>query len=151
MSFLAEHYDGELTISRDDTPRHMDHLERNRLTKALAIVAAAQEIPRRLGADASGEELAADKRRCRRVSHALGQCVKAWGGTTKIPANKDEVLREAAQLNWATWQADLELYLNSRIRYVATWQVKTGGDQSWAKKAVVRLQNELRWVQYALR
>ena len=151
MSFLAAHYDAELAVSQDDTTRHMEHLERVRLVKALAVVTAAQEIPRRLGADASGEELAADKRRCRRVAHALNQCLTAWGGSTKIPANKDEVLREAAQLQWDKWWADLDLHLQARIRYIATWQAKCNGNLVWSKKAVVKYQNEQRWVQYALR
>lgn len=148
MSFITQYYDPALEISRRDTAEGITLAERERLTRMLAVAEAAAAIPRRLGAEASGEELAADKKRAKRMAHALQQSLKAWGGPLR---DKPEVAQEAAQLRWDVWWADHQVMLANRVRYVVTWCTKAGGDERWTKSAVVKLQNEQRWIEYALR
>lgn len=151
MSFTAQYYDAGLEISEGLTTRNLTRQEQERVTFNLAVAVAAQNIPRRVGAEATGEELAQDKRKAKRVSYALTQCLKAWGGPVRLAGREDEINREAAQLVWDKWWADLQVELNNKMRLIVTWQMKTNGDPVWMRRAVVRLQNEQRWVQYALR
>jgi hypothetical protein len=109
-------------------------------------------MPRRLGGDATSEDLALDKKRVKRVLHVLSQSLKAWDAADRIAQIDltDELRREGAQLNWAQFAADYRAYLEGRIKYVATWSTQTGHTE-WGKKAVVRLNNERSWLEYAMR
>lgn len=146
-AYLTQYYDPALKLPDDETVAHMEGQERARLAELLAIAEAAGSIPRRLGAEASSEELATDRRRCRRIAHAARQCLKDWGNPVPAPG---DVSRRAAQVVWDNWWADHSTWLVNRIRYIATWSMN-GGDEIWAKSAVVKLNNEANWISYALR
>jgi hypothetical protein len=146
LSFLLVHYDAELAVGREQAET-IAKQERERLTQALLLVQAVTQIPRRIGSEASGADLAADKRRARRVAFALKQSLEAWGGPT---AGKWDLSQEAAQLDWDSWLGEHKVKLNNRITYVSTWGVKRNHER-WAKSAVVKLNNEARWLAYALR
>lgn len=150
-SFIAEYLDTALHIKEGETKTMHERVERERLTAAIAIARAAQDIPRRLGEDATETELAADKRTAKRIAYALDQCLKAWGGPVMLTMKKEEIQRQGAQVDWNVWWADQQAYINQRMRYVVTWQHKHAGDLRWTKSSVVRFRNELRWVQHALR
>lgn len=147
-AFLSQYLDPELKVDANLYAEQIANEEIARLNKLLAVSQTCVTIPRRLGGDATDDELAADKKRCKRIAHVAEQCIISWGG--KVKPNGD-VAREAAQVNWSRWWEDHQVILNNRLRYVATWAVKTEGDQKWAKGAIVKLMNELRWLQYALR
>lgn len=146
MSMLAGLYDPEVDIATGETKATITKAEVDRLNRLLSIAATAQELPRRLGADASDEELAADVTRCKRVGHVASQLLAAWGGK-KTPVN---VKQEAATVLWGIWWADHNIWLRNRKVYIASWAM-SGGDERWAKTAIVRLTNEERWLEYALR
>jgi hypothetical protein len=67
----------------------------------------------------------------------------------EIP-NNDEIRRASAQMNWAAFLDDHVTTIQTELRYCATWAIKHD-DQRWGRSAVVRLENELNWVTYALR
>lgn len=151
MGFLTVHYDHALEINAKDTLERITAEERERLAHTLAVVVLAGGIPRRLGAEATGEDLALDKRRAKRVVHALKQCLSGWAEEGAQLPQSDEIKREAAQLDWQKLKDEHTPMLQNRIRYIVTWSRKTGADDKWTKKAVVRLTNEITWVSYALR
>jgi len=149
MAFLQQFIDPGLRVSKSDTPESLAQKEIERLQELHAIAIASMNIPRRLGGDATDEELANDKRCGRRVAHVAAQCLRAWGTEPK-PISKN-ISRAAAQVRWSRWMAEHLLYLDQRMRYIATWQYKTGKDEKWAKSSLVRLGNEQRWLEYSLR
>jgi len=154
VSFLAAYQDLALDVSAKDTPAGINAEEAKRLSRTLAMVILAGGIPRRLGADATGEELAIDKRRAKRVAHVLKQSLTAWNPEGQPLAIDPDIKKDAAQLDWEQWWIEHRKWLENRITYVATWASKIAHkpeDIQWAKKAVVRLQNELNWTAYALR
>lgn len=146
MTYLAQWYDPALEPKEGETKEKIEMEERQRLSKLLNIASAASIIPRRAGVEADGAELATDKQRSKRIAHVAQQCVTAWGGTTSVTDAKTE----AAQVIWTKWWEQHATWLRNRMRYLATWGIK-GGDEKWAKKALVRLNNELSWLEYALR
>lgn len=148
MAYLQQFLDPELEVRTEDTAEQITAEEVERLLKLHAVASAAIRVPRRLGPDANSDELAADTHTSRRIAHVAEQCLKAWGGEVKPGP---DVSREAAQVRWRRWLQEHNVHLVNRMRYVATWQYKTGSDDKWAKGAVVRFQNEARWLEYALR
>jgi hypothetical protein len=68
--------------------------EAARIARALALVRVTGSIPRRLGIDATDEELAIDKKRARRTAWALQQSLGCWGKKLKI--KPDEEIRPVA-------------------------------------------------------
>jgi len=149
MTFLTAYFDPKLKIDPKDTPARIEAAERKRLSRDLAVIRAASEFPRRLGQDATFQDLAADKRRCRRIIHAMNQPLRAWGGETN--SYSGDIKSEAAQLDWQTWSKARKRYLEKRMRYIATLGHLQPQHFSWAKRAVLRLHNELQWTEYALR
>jgi hypothetical protein len=152
VSFLLDHYDPALEVSLTHTPELLTDSEQRRLNYELSLATAVGSFSRRLGQDASQEELALDKLRARRVKHALEQSLKAWGGTPAVDPEDAEIRRAAAVVNWTKWHEDHNTWLTNRTRYIVTWSQKTERThENWTKSAVVRLENERRWLAYAMR
>jgi hypothetical protein len=107
-------------------------------------------IPRRLGADASDDDLSVDRKRARRVSHALRQAIKGWA--KKMPdLPQDEELRvEGSQIVWETWCEEYLTDLTQQLRSLVTWAVRNE-EERWGRSAVVKLENEINWLTYAMR
>lgn len=145
--YLDSRFDPGLAVDLADTPESLAAQEIDRLQSKCAVVSIAGQIPRRIG-KASGEELALDKLRCRRVLHVCRQSLKSWGGEERLPSDEEQI--EGAQLLWEQWADAYTSEVEARIRYFATWGKRTG-ETSVAKSAVVRLDQELRWLRYALR
>lgn len=149
-SYLGEHYDPGLDISRIKSREELEDRQINRISRELAVILVTLSIPRRLGADADETELAIDKKRARRVAHALSKALTGW---TKRPPQvtvDDEIRRLGAQLNWTSWQPAVTGTIEEQRRCVATYAIRSGQER-WGKSAIVRLNNELKWVEYALR
>lgn len=148
--YLMRYYDHALKINESDTEASISKAEQERVGKMLSVAVTAQTIPRRLGADATPDELAADKLRARRVAHVAGQLVKAWGGAELNGGGADSK-REAATVDWSRWMDEHRAWALARQTYIATWCVKQGGDERWAKSAITKLTNEVNWLEHALR
>jgi hypothetical protein len=154
MSLLASYHDPTLPVSAEDTRVTLTAAETARLLRQSSVMYAITTMPRRLGSDASDDDLATDKKRARRTQHALFQCLQDWVGK-RVPKllTTPEIRQEATQVNWTAWIEEHERYVRQRTVYIASWAIKIDNDKDkrWAKSAVVRLQNESRWVAYALR
>jgi len=148
--YLGRYYDPALDISEIVNREELERRQIERLVYALAVAGIAGAIPRRLGGDATPEELAIDKKRARRVCHVLSQSLKQW--TKKIPKLPidNSIRNEGATIIWPEWRdAHLATVAGER-RIVATFAVQRE-DEKWGKAAIVRLDNEYGWMNYALR
>jgi hypothetical protein len=148
--YLLDYTDSTTILPEGETIRNIEKVERDRLKWALALALHVGDWPRRLGGDATDEELALDKLRARRIAHVLLQALKAWGGTgTRLP--KQELTREeVATLDWEAWRNLNKIYLQRRRAYIAAWALKTH-KEPWGKSALVKINNEIRQLDYALR
>lgn len=151
MSYLDTYVDLALPIPAEERAITITEDEVERLTKLLAVARLAQSIPRRLGAEASAEQLAEDSRRGKRIAHVASQLLTSWGGDPGV--SPGDVGREAATVNWDRWWEEHQVWLVNRQRYLATWCHKSSqnGDLRWCKSAMVRLENEIKWLAYAMR
>ena len=147
-SYFAPWYDPTLETPAGITPKDLEKEEVERLTKLLSVATAAIEIPRRLGGDATGQELSTDKKRAKRIAHVASQSLKAWG--CKKPKLEDAA-REAAIVDWPRWWHDHEVWLNTRRIFIGTWGQKFEEHQRFAKSAIVKLTNETEHLRYAMR
>ena len=155
-SYLAQWADPGLKLDTEETQEHIESQELERLAKLRVVATAAAAIPRRLGGDATVDELTRDKRRCRRISHVAIQSTVAWGGKAVLYNNNEgEVSRstnkEAAQVDWKKWWAEHQVWLLNRVRYIASLAQEGIVPERWAKSAIVKLNNETGWLEYALR
>lgn len=146
--FLPSRADPKLDVSEIPSRESLELAQVERLVSALAIIHVAGTIPRRL-AEATPEELALDKKRARRVSHALAQSLAGWTKKWDLP-DSGQIRQDGAQLNWETWAERHLTDIHEQIRLVATFGVFRD-EERWGKSAVVKLENELRWVEYSLR
>lgn len=148
--YLAAYYDPGLELPRGLTVATIVADECERISSALAIVLFASTIPRRLGGDASSDELAEDKKRCRRVAHALRQAYRGWDMRSPSLNDSEDVRQAGAQLVWSDFGTRHLTRLNSRLVLSATFAIRAGEDR-WGKSAVTNYRNERNWVEYALR
>jgi hypothetical protein len=146
--YLERHFDPGIKLPRAATRESLERRQVDRISRALAVVTVAYEIPRRLGQDASSAELAEDKKRARRCAHALANALDPWG-KSKLKET-DEIRREAAQLLWVSFAEAHLSGVKTELAILSTWAVRND-ERRWGRSAVVRLENEIRWVDYALR
>jgi hypothetical protein len=147
---LERFYDSGLVLPESTDRREITDYEVERIGRAFAIVALINSIPRRLGHEASRDELALDKRRARRVGHALIQASRGWRTTEPKIRNDEDVRIAAIHLNWEAFGPAHTTTVHNRMRFVATYAFKAD-DLRWGKSALSRLENEISWVSYALR
>jgi hypothetical protein len=55
-----------------------------------------------------------------------------------------------AQIVWATWVEAYIMIVQTELRIWATWAI-VNDQEIWGRRAVVKLENELNWITYALR
>ena len=149
-TFLSRWYDAGLEIPPDLSEEVVTGDEIGRLTKHLAVVIYAASISRRLGGDASDEEMALDKKRGRRTAHALSQSLRGWAGRVPTLKADDEIRRLGAQMDWIKFREEHAADVLLRLRTISTWAMQTDNEK-FGKTAAVKYQNELGWVGYALR
>jgi hypothetical protein len=148
--YLENWYDSGIALpSYLDRKIITDH-EIERLTRVFSIVRITGSIVGRLGPDAGAEELALDKRRSRRVSHALEQSLRGWQVRKPKVQMTEEIRLTAIHLNWEAFGPAHLTSIEGRLRLVATWAMRTD-DTRWGRTAVVKLENEYKWCEYALR
>jgi len=149
--YLSPYYDPGVAI-RDENPVEIERAERERLFVLFSVAQAASQIPRRIGGEADYMELRVDKRQCRRIAHVAQKCLIGWGGQIDKSPSRD-IKKEAAQVIWDKWWETHQIALRNRITYIANWGLRQEDVelQRWAKSAVMKLVNELNWLDYALR
>lgn len=147
MALLDTFMDPALEIDLSFSLEDATAQEIDRLQTAAATIVSALAVPRRLG-DVTREELSLDKKRARRVLHPLRQCLGAWGGKERDPLPEEQ--SAGAQIRWDVWYEEHCVLVAGRRLYLATWAKRTG-QLSFGKSAVVRLSQELSWLEYAMR
>lgn len=146
---LTMYFDAALA-PRAGSREELEQVEVERLARALAVVLNAGAIPRRLGGDADDAALALDKKRAKRVAHALSGSLRGWTKKKAQLPNDDSIRREGAQLDWTKWIDAHLVETQNRLRFLVTWGV-LNDQERWAKSVVVRMENEIRWLTYAMR
>jgi hypothetical protein len=154
MAFLEQWFDAALAVDTALTGESFTQEEIERIQTAACRILVAIEIPRRLGGDATNDELALDKRRCRRALHVLRSGLLSWSekddDKVKWRPLTDEDKAEGASLLWDKWWEEQQGYLLERRAYIATWGLKKP-DTAYAKPAVTRITTELNHMSYAMR
>lgn len=148
-NYLAQYFDPDLTPPKA-TQAELEADQVKRITRALSVVLYAGGIPRRLGGDASDEELATDRKRARRVAHALKQSIRGWAKKMPDLPTDEELRVEGAQIVWDTWAQAYIADLNLQLRTLVTWSVRQEQER-WGRSAIVKLENEINWLTYAMR
>lgn len=144
---LDEYYDPAVEVDTAMTEEEKVRQATKRLESDLAVARVAAGIPRRVN-EGTREELALDKRRSRRIAHALSQCLLIWGGKEREPTKEEQ--QAGAQVDWPRWLEERRPLMLAELRQVATWAKKTD-NLRFGKSAVVRLKQELEWLEYAMR
>lgn len=121
---LQYYQDPSLPVG-DEPPAAIVEAEALRLNRLIAVASAAVAIPRRLGADASREELALDKKYSRQVCWLAATHLKWMQHEFELSAvDTDEVRSAGAQLSWPDWAAAHKLDLEERLVYISTWAIR---------------------------
>ena len=147
--YLERFYDSGLRLPRNATRQSLIDRQVNRLARAAALVFVAGTLSRRLG-EVSDEELMLDKKRAKRVNHALRQSIIGWTRRPPKIVSDPEIQREGSQLDWEPFVAAHLTQINAELRLLATWAIRND-DHRWGRTAVVNLENEIRWMNYAMR
>jgi hypothetical protein len=142
--YLVQHFNPDLQLPDIGSWEEMEEREVNRIRRALSVSILAGTIPNR------STEPADDKRKARRVSHALRNSLKGWTKISNQLPLDDSVRREAVSLQWDKWVTRHVTIVESEIVLVATWAIKLNFER-WGRSAVVNLTNERQWVTYAVR
>lgn len=118
MSYIREQVElwGSLATSRgyesllaEKQPEQVLEIEQQRLLRGYSVVTRARMIPRRRGADATGLDLAVDKRIAGKVKHRLSVVMDQWGASEAdalFLMEQDEIKIEGASLQWQEWLLD---------------------------------------------
>lgn len=147
MALLDAYLDPTIELDPKLSVEQLVAGEVERLQAGTAVVNCAAQIPRRLS-EATREERALDKRRARRCLHVQRQCLVSWGGEERAASEQEQIA--GAQMVWELWAEDHRVVVTRRLFHIATWAKRT--DQlRFGKSAVVRLNQELEWMAYALR
>jgi hypothetical protein len=148
--FLERWFDAGISLPDALDRKTLRGDESKRIGYSLVLVTITGSIPRRLGGDATDEDLAIDKKRSRRVAHVLQQSLVTWSPKPPKVLVDEALKREGAQLEWSLFQEDHTIKVEASLRTIATWAIMND-DRLWGRSAVVALENELRWMYYAMR
>ena len=107
----------------DLPPEHIALRERTRLIQAGMLARCVWSMKRRLGQDATHEELANDKQISRRVEHCELKYAQMWGDE---PVNGEDLRISAAQVRWEDWLAETLSGIGARRLRIATWAIRYG-------------------------
>lgn len=150
--YLDRHFDPRLAVRHDVTIEDIEVGERLRLASLVGALRCAKEMRRRLGPDATRDEAARDKVIIRRLEHVFNNALNSWcepDTPVAIPSG-ESARKRGATTEWENWAEDHIRWLDTRLRYMATY-AKRKRQTKWGCRAIVRLENEKNWVQYALR
>lgn len=147
-AFLTRYFDPNLEIPKKTTTKDLEAAQVARLSRSLVVVEHTGEVARRLE-EATAEDQAIDRKRAKRVAHAIRQSLAGWQKNAKLPSG--EALRlEGAQLVWDSWMQAYLVSLNNEAKRIATWAI-LNEEQKWGRSAIVKIDNEMNWISYAMR
>jgi len=148
VGYLERYFDESIRLPSVASREELEAREIDRILKDISVILLAGAMPNRVSPDPEAIQL--DRRRARRVGHALSNSLKGWTKRGLTPPVYDELRREAAQLDWEKWLAVHVATVERELALLATWAIRTG-ERKWGKSAVVKLENEIHWVQNSLR
>lgn len=128
----------------------------------------AVEIPRRLGSDASGRDLSADKKLSRRLGYVYmslwnrlvhsthaplppESCPedllppRNWKQLYVIASSNDDIRKAGITIDWNDWWDELRPRLLARRMVVASFAVDRG-EANWGYRMVSGISDEIGWV-----
>jgi hypothetical protein len=150
FGFVERYFDSGLRLEEQITRDSLVSREIDRITRALILIGVTGSIPRRLGSEATNHELAIDKKRSKRVEHVLRQALAAWSKKDPRIQVTAEIQKEGIQLEWSEFVPNHMTQVMSELTLLATWSIQND-EARWGRTAVVSLENELRWLSYAMR
>lgn len=147
--YLDPWFDPMREVDPSMTSASVTAREVERLRGQVATLLFCKDMKRRLGGNATRDDLASDKQTCKRMLHVAKQSLVAWGGELPGPASPTE-RKAGATIDWTVYVADTVAHLEARRIEVATWGKKAGEPQA-AKLMCVKLTNEIEWLRFAAR
>jgi hypothetical protein len=85
-------------------------------------------MKRRLGGDATREELTADKQTARQIEHIAKKFADAWG-SADLELDRNEIGRSSARITWTEWYSETMANLGIAKVFIATWAIRYGHEQ----------------------
>jgi hypothetical protein len=152
--FLDEYYDETFELSaerlRDWSPNGEASQRCLWLARNAKITSLAEQIPRRLGGDATPQELSADKKNMRRSSYMLRTQSEIWLGVIPEPVRPkinwdeytDSMRISAAQMIFHNWISGAIVDTQILRKEITTRSVQTG-NRKWANRVVNLLTKEI--------
>lgn len=156
-----------------EVPDHWDIerltlIEAKRIVKSAYTARVAIDIPRRLGNDASGYELSADKKLSKRIAYVyftlwtrfvlapratlpIERCPddlippKNWKTLHTLAYANDETRRAGTTIIWTDWWEELAPRLQARRMVVASVALNRG-DTAWGYRMMVSITDEINWL-----
>jgi hypothetical protein len=147
---LADYYDARCS-GAPHTAEQLIILDQAELQVLIRICDGVLAMRRRLGGDATSDELAIDKKRAKRLAHCWRTSLRAWGAQeSSSDVLEQEIRQRAATVHWEDLAAARRQYLLSRFPLYATMAIDLEEEQ-WGYHIITILKNELRWLDYAMR
>jgi len=146
-TYLEQWNDVSIPLDTDFNWDNYAQEQQHRLTRLACIFDHMVGFKRRMGADATREDLAIDQKMAKRMRSAAYQFAGQWGATDEeIDAYGTEhyeaLRREAAQVDWPKFIEEHRTYLQQNLRLVATTALRKG-DIKIGNKLCNRLLNEV--------
>lgn len=152
MSYSEEFFDEEARFPEHWQGRDIIAIEQfYRLSATVQAAEMSLNMSRRLGGDATREELAADKRSARRVAHYCRQFAGAWltevpdTAIPPVPKNHrmhKSIRKLASVVEWDAFADALESELLDQCRLIVSWAYEND-DKKFANRAASRLLKEI--------
>lgn len=147
--FLDQWNDPGIKVDMGWSPETTAEQHAQRCMHMSLVAMQAQAMSRRLGGDASREEIAQDVKRARKLKNLYRQFAnqhgieghhEAWF-ESQTTAQLKELRQEAAQIDWVKYIQNTTATLNDELRFIATTGLKTGHIQA-ANSLCNRILNE---------
>lgn len=151
MGHLDVYNDPEAVVPADWSAQAIVDRELVRLATTAHVAAMCVQKRRRLGIDATSEELSEDKKRGRRIEHLCRSMFRGWRTEVEStdmvgpkPGSKGwvEIQQTAATIDWDMYLDELYCELTERMRLVVTWCLRND-NKRMANRVVNRYLTEL--------
>lgn len=165
---LLGYCDPNYRVPENWTTEKLTIVEGKRLARSAYTARVAVDIPRRLGSDASGYELSADKKLSKRIAYVyfhlwtrfvrdphatlrLEDCPddlvppKNWKTLHTLAYADDEIRRAGTTILWPEWWTELAPRLQARRMAMASLALERG-ETAWGYRMTLSLTDEIRWL-----
>lgn len=167
---LLRYSDPNYEVPENWTVESFIQVEAKRLAKNAYTARIAVDVPRRLGSDASGYELSADKKLSKRIAYVyynlwtrfvrsphatlpIEQCPvdlippRNWKTLYTLAYANEEIRRAGSAIIWTEWWEELAPRLQARRMVVASVAI-TRGETAQGYRMTVSLTDEINWLNH---